>query len=182
MKKCVPCIRDRIFAVLVIVFCAAIAVIVFRQAISKEELTLPALAVVLLFGGVSIYMLWSMICTGNWGFFYNEEKIIFVLSRKDRLEFRWEDLSWAQENAKLSIFYQPSPEAWNFCFPGKRRIRQISAVPSLSGYEELAEMFRKKEVQALGTAGHVDFDKEMADEIFKKAFGRPLYQKNRKEP
>lgn len=103
---------------------------------------------------------------GNWVFFYDDEKIIFALSRKDHREFRWDEL----QNAKTNIFYPSSPAAWYFYFQDEKKTKKIAVTPRLAGYNEFVDMLRKKgfPVQSPGT---LNFDKNTAKDIFHEVFG-----------
>lgn len=180
MKKCVPSAFDRIITILAALGCAVIAFFAFRQFL-LEDRTPIMFCVVLLFVGAAVYSLGSLWLAGNWGFFYNEEKIVFVLLRNDRREFRWEDLPWAIENKKISICRQSSPEVWYFYFPGEKKKRQLTVLPRMTGYEELIAMLRKKNVPAQEPGESFVFNKEQANEIFCQAFGRPLYEKDQRQ-
>lgn len=144
MRKCVPRVSDRVITVLAVIVCAAAAIFAFRQLFCGEQPPVVFLSAGILFSGVAVRTLWRMSEMGGWGFFYDDEKIIFVLSRRDRREFRWNELRNAQENAKIRIFCQSFPEAWYFYFLDKKKIRQLAAIPRMEGYDELAAMLRKK--------------------------------------
>ena len=92
MKKCIPRTSDRIITVLAAIVCAIAAFFAFRELLNGGQPPVVFLAMSILFGGIAIHTIWRMIYMGNWGFFYDDEKIIFVLSHKDRREFRWEEL------------------------------------------------------------------------------------------
>ena len=84
MKKCIPCTSDRIITALAAVVCAVAAFFSCRELLCGGQPPTVFFAMTLLFGGVAIHTIWHMIYMGNWGFFYDDEKIIFALSRKDR--------------------------------------------------------------------------------------------------
>ena len=92
MKKCIPRTSDRIITVLAAIACAIAAFFAFRELFHGGQPPVVFFAMGILLGGIAIHTIWHMIYMGNWGFFYNDEKIIFALSRKDRREFRWEIL------------------------------------------------------------------------------------------
>lgn len=144
MRKCVPCASDRMITALAVIVCAAAAILAFRQLLCGEQPPAVFLSVGILFSGVAVRTLWQMSHVGSRGFFYDDEKIIFALSRRDRREFLWDELRNAQENAKIRIFCQSFPEAWYFYFPDKKKIRQLAAIPRMEGYDGLASMLRKK--------------------------------------
>ena len=92
MKKCIPRTSDRIITVLVAAVCAIVAVLAFCELLYGNHPPVVFFAMTFLFGGVAIHTIWRMIYMDNWGFFYDDEKIIFALSRKERREFRWEEI------------------------------------------------------------------------------------------
>lgn len=108
MKKCIPRTSDRIITVLAAIVCAIAAFFAFRVLLYGGQSPVVFSAMGILLDGIAIHTIWRMIYMENWGFFYNDEKIIFALSRKDRREFRWEEL----QNAKTNIVYPSSPAAW----------------------------------------------------------------------
>ena len=169
MKKCVPRMSDRIIAVIAAAVCAIIAFFAFREWLYGEQSHIVFCAAGVLCAGISIHTLCRMIYMGDWGFFYNDEKIIFVLSRKDRREFRWDEL----QDAKADIFYPSSPAAWYFYFRDQKKIKKIAVTPRMTGYDEFVGMLRKKgfPAQNPGTISFDSFDKETASEIFREVFG-----------
>ena len=84
MKKCIPRTSDCIITVLAAVVCAIAAFFAFRELLNGGQPPVVFFAMSILFGGIAIHTIWRMIYMGNWGFFYDDEKIIFVLSHKDR--------------------------------------------------------------------------------------------------
>lgn len=140
MKKCVPRTSDRIIAILTSAVCAAASFLAFREFLYGDQSPVVFGAIGVLIGGISIHMFWRIIYMGNWGFFYDEEKIIFVLSHKDRREFRWEDL----QGSKTNIFYPTSPAAWYFYFQDEKKAKKIAVNPRMAGYDEFVAMLRKK--------------------------------------
>lgn len=166
MKKCIPRTSDRIITVLAAVVCAIGAVFAFREFISGGQPPVVFLAMSLLFGGIALHTIWRMIYMGNWGFFYDNEKIIFALSRKDRREFRWEEL----QNAKANIFYPSSPAAWYFYFQDEKKTKKIAVTLRMTGYSEFLDMLKKKGFPAQNP-GTLNFDKNAAKDIFHEVFG-----------
>lgn len=137
MKKCVPRISDRIITVLAIVFLAAAAVFFFYMPFSEDEATLFFLVAGVVLGGVAIRLGYRTITMGNWGVFYNDEKIVFVLSRKDCREIRWDQL----QSVKDKIFYlQPSGSGY-FYFPDNKK---ISISPRMAGFDEFMSTIKEK--------------------------------------
>ena len=108
MKKCIPCTLDRIITVLAAIVCAIAAFFAFRELLIGGQPPVVFFTMSILLGGIAIHMIWRIIYMGNWGFFYDDEKIIFALSHKDRREFRWEEL----QNSKTNIVYPLSPAPW----------------------------------------------------------------------
>ena len=76
MKKCIPRTSDRIITVLAAVVCAVAAFFACRELLCGGQPPAVFFAMTLLFGGVAIHTIWRMIYMGNWGFFYDDEKII----------------------------------------------------------------------------------------------------------
>lgn len=171
MKKCIPRTSDRIITVLTAIVCAVIAVFAFRELLYKDQSPVVFFTISVLFGGITVYIVWSMIHMGNWGFFYNDEKIIFALSRKDRREFRWDEL----QNAKASLFYPSSPSAWYFYFQDGKK---IAVTPRMKGYSEFVEMLKKKGFPTQ-SPGFCQFDKNVAGEIFREMFGEDFGKDSR---
>ena len=166
MKKCIPRTSDRIITVLAAVVCAVVAFFACRELLCGGQPPAVFFAMTLLFGGVAIHTIWRMIYMGNWGFFYDDEKIIFALSRKDHCEFRWDEL----QNAKTNIFYPSSPTAWYFYFQDEKKTKKIAVTPRLAGYNEFVDMLRKKGFPAQ-SPGTFNFDKNAAKDIFHEVFG-----------
>ena len=141
MKKCIPRTSDRIITVLAAIVCAIAAFFAFRELLNGGQPPVVFSAMGILLGSIAIHTIWRMIYMGNWGFFYDDEKIIFALSRKDRREFRWEEL----QNSKTNIFYPSSPSAWYFYFQDEKRTKKIAVTPRMAGYSEFADMLKKKD-------------------------------------
>ncbi|MCI8703671.1 MAG: hypothetical protein HFE60_05125 [Anaerotignum sp.] len=180
MRKCVPCASDRMITALAVIVCAAAAILAFRQLLCGEQPPAVFLSVGILFSGVAVRTLWQMSHVGSRGFFYDDEKIIFALSRRDRREFLWDELRNAQENAKIRIFCQSFPEAWYFYFPDKKKIRQLAAIPRMEGYDGLASMLRKKEIPAGKTTGRsAASEKEWLGQIYHEIYGEHLDKDDR---
>ena len=166
MKKCIPRTSDRIITVLAAVVCAVAAFFACRELLCGGRSPAVFFAMTLLFGGVAIHTIWRMIYMGNWGFFYDDEKIIFALSRKDHREFRWDEL----QNAKTNIFYPSSPAAWYFYFQDEKKTKKIAVTPRLAGYNEFVDMLRKKGFPAQSPSAF-NFDTITAKDIFHEVFG-----------
>ena len=128
MKECIPRTTDRIITVLAAVVCAIGAFFAFRELLNGGQPPVVFFGMGLLFGGITIHTIWKMIHMGNWGFFYDDEKIIFALSRKDCREFRWEEL----QNSKTNIVYPLSPAAWYFYFQDEKKTRKIAVTPPMA--------------------------------------------------
>lgn len=167
MKKCIPRTSDRIITVLAAIVCAIAAFFAFRELLNGGQPPVVFLAMSILFGGIAIHTIWRMIYMGNWGFFYDDEKIIFVLSHKDRREFRWEEL----QNSKTNIFYPSSPAAWYFYFQDEKKTRKIAVTPRMAGYNEFVDMLKKKGFPAQ-SPGAFNFDRNAAKDIFYGDFGK----------
>lgn len=166
MKKCLPPPSGRILEGLVIAACGAGSAFFFRMLLAEEGIQPPILFMGAALAGVAACLLWSMVSKGNWGFFYDEERIVFVLSRKDRREYRWEELPEAGVTFLYPTAFCPNG---TFFFSGKRKGWQMAVVPQMTGYEEFLAMIRKKEVPA--PAGIAFGETEPgAGEIFRSVF------------
>ena len=167
MKKCIPCTLDRIITVLAAIVCAIAAFFAFRELLIGGQPPVVFFTMSILLGGIAIHMIWRIIYMGNWGFFYDDEKIIFALSHKDRREFRWEEL----QNSKTNIVYPLSPAAWYFYFQDEKKTRKIAVTPRMAGYNEFVDMLKKKGFPAQ-SPGALNFDKNAAKDIFHEDFGK----------
>ena len=176
MKKCVPRTSDRIITVLAAIVCAVVAFFAFRELLYGEQSPVVFLGISIMFSGVAIHTVWRTIYMGNWGFFYNDEKIIFVLSSKDRREFRWDEL----KNGEPNIFYPSSPASWYFYFHDEKKIKKIAVTPRMAGYDEFVEMLKKKGFPAQ-RPGAVNFDKKATKDIFNEIFGEDFGKDGRKD-
>ena len=79
MKKCAPPASYRFLSVFVVVACGAAAFLAFCQLFYGGQSPVVCAIMVLLFGGAALFLLRSMIFRSGWGFFYDDEKVIFVL-------------------------------------------------------------------------------------------------------
>lgn len=159
MKKCAPSPFDRLLSVFAIAACALAAFWAFFQLFVEGQSLIACLIMGLLFGGAALYLLRSGIMTRGWGYFYDEEKIIFVLSRKNRREFRWERLKGAAYPAQAGYFYFQD---------GKK----IALNPRMKGYEQLIAMFQKKGLSAAPAANFAHIDpKDIFHQMFGEQFG-----------
>ena len=175
MKKCIPRTSDRIITVLVAIACAILAFFACRELFCGGQPPVVFFAMSLLFGGVAIHTIWRMIYMGNWGFFYDDEKIIFALSRKDCREYRWEEL----QNSKTNIFYPSSPAACYFYFQDEKKTRKIAVMPRMAGYNEFVDMLKKKGFPAQ-SPGAFNFEKN-AEDIFREVFGEDFGKDSKNE-
>lgn len=178
MKKCIARTSDRILPIPGAFVCAAVAFFSLRDYLYGAETA--ALLVGIFASCITVYVPFRMYAISGRGFYYDEEKIIFALSRKDRLEFRWKDLQSAMEASSLDITRQHFPEIWNFYFLKNGKIQQLSAMPRMAGYEELLAMLKKKEVPFHEADRHVVYDKKWADEIFRQVGGSKKEDSNEK--
>lgn len=178
MKKCVPPSSYRILAVLTILLCAVGAVFSFHEFTCGNQPPIVFLAMGAALGGISVYLLVTTIFKSGWGFFYDEEKIIFALSRNDRREFRWEELKASQTGlaypapaAPSVSFYIPDPS-------GKKKMKRISITPAMTGYEEFAATLKK---QGFPAALPLDADALDMEKIYHGFFGGQPDHHNRRQ-
>lgn len=176
MKKCIPRTSDRIITVLVAAVCAIVAVLAFCELLYGNHPPVVFFAMSLLFGGVAIHTIWRMFYMGNWGFFYDDEKIIFALSRKDHREFRWDEL----QNAKTNIFYPSPPAVWYFYFQDEKKTKKIAVTPRLAGYNEFVDMLKKKGFP-VQSPNALNFDKNAVKDIFHEVFGEDFGKDGKNE-
>ena len=176
MKKCIPCTFDRIITVLAAIVCAIAAFFAFRELLNGGQPPVVFSAMGILLGSIAIHTIWRMIYMGNWGFFYDDEKIIFALSRKERREFRWEEL----QNAKTNIFYPSSPTAWYFYFQDEKKTRKIAVTPRMAGYNEFVDMLKKKGFPAQSPDAF-NFEKNAVKDIFHEVFGEDFGKSSKNE-
>ena len=168
MKKCVPRNSDRIISYLTIAFLCGGSVFFFYKLIYGGDAPLFFLAAGIVLGGVATRLLYKTITMGNWGFFYDDEKIIFVLSRKDCREIRWDQL----QGAKESFFYFPSPGSGYFSFPDKKKIGISSR---MTGYEGFMAAIKEKGFSAAKPYDPNQFDDpEELKKIFNSVFGEEM--------
>lgn len=158
MKRCGPRRSARLLGAGVMLCSAGAAVWAFYELVSGRQSPTACLLLGLFFGGFALYLLHSMVSLGNWGYFYDEETIVFVLSRKDRRQFRWEQL---RENG---VSYPA--QAGYFCF---RDGKKIALSPQMDGYDQLIAMLRKKGLLAAQAAPFAEIDPQ---DIFQQFFGQ----------
>lgn len=158
MKQCVPRKSARVLGVGVILCSAGAAVWAFCGLFSRDQSPAACLLLGLFFGGFALFMLHSMVSLGNWGYFYDEEQITFVLSRKDRRQFRWEQLQEA------GVSY-PAQAGYFYFRDGKK----MALSPQMEGYDQFIATLRQKGLTAAQTSGGVDIDPQ---EIFQQFFGQ----------
>ena len=181
MKKCVPRTSNRIITILAAIVCVIVAFTAFREAIRIEQPPAIFWVAGILFSGIFLHTIWGMYHLGNWGFFYDEEKIVFVRSRKDRWELRWDKMKEETEKGQIEIYYQSASGIWNFYFREEGKIKQISALPRMAGYDGLIAMLREKEIPVQEAKEGFVCDEEKVDEAYYKAFGRHLYKEKHRE-
>lgn len=177
MKKCVQSTSNRVLTIAAAIGCGVIALSILPVARYEHAALFPFA----LFAGVCIHTLWKTFYKGTCGFFYDEEKAIFALSRQERWEFRWEELPSEKEKGKLDICYQSSTGVWNFYFLEKGKIKQLIATRRMAGYDAFIAMLKKKNAPAHEADGRIVFDKEWADQVFREVTGEPLYKKNKRD-
>ena len=167
MKRCVPAASGRVCAVLVIAACGAGSAFFLRMLFSEEGFQPPLLFMGIALAGVAAHLLWSMVSKGNWGFFYNEERIVFVLSRKDRREYCWKELPEAGVTFLYPTAFCPNG---TFFFSGKRKGWQMVVTPQMTEYKEFLAMIQRKGVPAPG-AIPLGTREPNVEEVFRTVFG-----------
>lgn len=166
MKKCVPAASGRVCALLVIAVSGAGAGFFLRKLLAGEQPRLALLGLGVFLGGTALRLLWALVSKGNWGFFYDNERVVFVLSRKDRREYRWEELP----EAGITFLDPASPRAWGyFFFPVAGKGRQMAVAPGMTGREEFLATVREKGVPAPG-AIPLGTKEPDVEEIFRTVF------------
>lgn len=172
MKKCVPSLSFYIFSVLIVVLCAAAALFSFYQLLCGNEPAVLFLSGVVVFGWVSVSMLCRTVHMCGWGVFYDEEKIIFVLSRKDRREFKWEELKEAR-NISYYPFSDISGATIYFKDGDKKKEKKICVTSRMKGYNDFLSTLEKKGFIAprCFIANEVDL-KEIVNSVFGEQFGK----------
>ncbi len=157
MKKCAPPASYRFLSVFVVVACGAAAFLAFCQLFYGGQSPVVCAIMGLLFGSAALFLLRSMIFRSGWGFFYDDEKVIFVLSRKDRREYSWEQL----KNADIAY---PIQEGY-FYFPDGEK---IALHPRMEGYASFVAMLQRKGLKAARAPNFADVDPK---DIFYQMFG-----------
>ena len=109
MKKCIPCTSDRIITALAAVVCAVAAFFSCRELLCGGQPPAVFFAMTLLFGGVAIHTIWRMIYMGNWGFFYDDEKICPV-----KITVSFDGMNYKMRRRTFKGFPAQSPGTLNF--------------------------------------------------------------------
>ncbi len=172
MKQCVPRTADRVITLLAAAGLGAVAALAARELLRAQQLDLGCLATVLLFGGMALWLAWRMLRTAGWGFYYNEERVVFALSRGDRREYRWEELAGA------GVRFVFAPTAMYFLFADGKR---LNLLPRMEGCDAFLATLRQKGVP---TAGGIHLgelsDPPIAARVFTELFGEEFGKGGRK--
>ena len=100
---------------------------------------------VLLLGGFSVYYAYCVFWKGPGCVLYNEEMAVFVLNRRDRRSYRWEDLRsggvTVRNLGELEAGAVLLLSGWVFEFPDGKRM-PVRAV--LQGYREFEDLLARK--------------------------------------
>lgn len=100
---------------------------------------------VLLFGAFVVYYAYAVFYLGTGCILYNEEMVVFVLNRRDRRSYRWQDLGPGGVTVRNLGDIEPAAvlllEGYFFEFPDGKRI-PVRAV--LKGYREFVELLERK--------------------------------------
>lgn len=168
MKQCVPRKTDRMLALLFAAILAGMSALPFYELIGGDQSPLACLALGLFWAGTALYLLVRMLRMGGWGFYYDEERVIFALSRSDRREYRWDALAAAGVRFVFAVSFD------YFIFPDGKR---LNLMPRMDGYEEFMEVVRRKNVPAaqginVGDLSDEPTAKKVFEEMFGEAFGK----------
>lgn len=166
MKRCVPRTADRVTTLLAAAGLGAVGALAAREGLRQGQPDLGCLVTAALFGGMALWLAWRMLCTAGWGFYYDEERVVFALSRSDRREYRWEELSGAE------VRFVFGPTAMYFLFADGKR---INLLPRMEGCDAFLTTLRQKGVPAaggihLGGLGDLG-DPPTAARVFTELFG-----------
>ena len=163
MKQCVPRKSDCIVTLLSAAALMAVATLAVRQMLRDQQTDLGCLVVAALFGAMALWLIWRSWRMAGWGFYYDEERIVFALSRSDRREYRWEELAGA------GVRFVFAPAAMYFLFADGKR---LNLLPRMQGYEEFFETVRRKGVPAAKGFPVGDLsDPPTAARVFTEMFG-----------
>lgn len=97
-----------------------------------------------LFAGFVVFFAYTIFYKGAGYILYNEEMVVFVLNRRDRRSYRWQDLRSAGVTLRCLGEIEPAVlllEGWLFEFPDGKRM-PVRAI--LRGYREFVELLTKK--------------------------------------
>lgn len=163
MKQCVPRKTDRLLSLVFVAILGGMSVLPFRELIWGDQSPLACLALGLFWAGTAVYLLWRMLRTAGWGFYYDEERVIFAFSRRDRREYRWDAL--AAEGVRF-VF---AVTTMYFLFPDGKR---LNVLPRMEGYEEFMDLVQRKNLPAAQGIHVGDLrDEPTAEKVFKEMFG-----------
>lgn len=113
-------------------------------AASGRQRLVEALSVVFM-GGIVLYFAYCVFWKGPGCVLYNEEMVVFVLNRRDRRSYRWEDLRpggvTVRNLGELEAGAVLLLAGWVFEFPDGRRM-PVRAV--LKGYREFEALLARK--------------------------------------
>lgn len=100
---------------------------------------------VLLFGAFVVYYAYAVFYRGTGCILYNEDMVVFVLNRRERRSYRWQDLRTAGVMLRRLGDIEPAAvlllEGYFFEFPDGRRM-PVRAV--LKGYREFVDTLARK--------------------------------------
>ena len=172
MKRCVPRKTDRLLSLVFVAVLGGMSALPFSALLSGSSDPLPCLALGLFWAGTAVYLLIRMLRMAGWGFFYDEERVIFALSRRDRREYRWDGLAAAGVRFVFAV------SSMYFILPDGKR---INVIPRMEGYEEFMEVVLRKNIP---TAQGIDVgslsDEPTAEKVFKEMFGEEFGKGGRK--
>lgn len=161
MKKCALPPTYRIVTLLVIVLMAAASVFPLRAAQDPDQ----SPAACLIIGGgllaLALYLLLRTISQWGRGVSYDDQRIVFVLNRKDRREYRWEQIP----TAGVTLAYPPFVPF--FRFPDGKK---LPLNPRMTGYIQLIADLRKRNFPAAATIQVNDF--RDIPQFFSETFGQ----------
>lgn len=108
----------------------------------REKLTI--LLAIPLFAAFAVYFAYRVLYLGHGYILYNEEMVVFVLNRRDRRSYRWQDLGTSGVTLRNLGEIEPAVlllRGWLFTFPDGKKA-PVRAV--MGGYREFEATLNRK--------------------------------------